>query len=514
MNKRIFSFELDGKIVLGFDTGLSAQAFAQAKMAQFVTTPGYIVFPDGKVETWQSGGVSELVQPGLPGTMVVWGPSFPGGDLAGILNESSQDTALNALRFWLRAREALNTFGGLGEGPYPGPAGALVVLQEPKSPGQGLSESGAEPGAAFPAGTVFFPPARLLKRTLDAGGEGVVLDAERWVHPDLSGADEVSFSAGAMLYRIFCGSPPFTRNVPDELRQDIREGVFIPLALAAPGLDPELAGIIRRAMARTAAQGREEKPRPSPDFISACIGPPWSRPVSSWVRSLSEEELSRVRLEEEQYSKKKALTVKTRRFMIRNTTIITISLIALVALALFVRSYVKHQAELPNTKGMSPVEVAQTYYGAFGNLDHTLMDACVIGKAGKGDVEMVVNLYVISKMRQAYETTQSSFMSAQDWVAAGRPVSDKTVFGVTDLKIKALSGGGETASLVADYILWMPGSYLKEGNDTPPAADAENEASAPLPPGGLVTTDRLSLVLHKGAWRISEINRESHPLNQ
>ncbi|MCL2318471.1 MAG: hypothetical protein FWC45_00170, partial [Treponema sp.] len=323
-----------------------------------------------------------------------------------------------------------------------------------------------------------------------------------------------SFSAGAMLYRIFCGSPPFTRNVPDELRQDIREGVFIPLALAAPGLDPELAGIIRRAMARTAAQGREEKPRPSPDFISACIGPPWSRPVSSWVRSLSEEELSRVRLEEEQYSKKKALTVKTRRFMIRNTTIITISLIALVALALFVRSYVKHQAELPNTKGMSPVEVAQTYYGAFGNLDHTLMDACVIGKAGKGDVEMVVNLYVISKMRQAYETTQSSFMSAQDWVAAGRPVSDKTVFGVTDLKIKALSGGGETASLEADYILWMPGSYLKEGNDTPPAADAENEASAPLPPGGLVTTDRLSLVLHKGAWRISEINRESHPLNQ
>ena len=60
MNRRIYHFELEGKRVLGFDTGLSALAFAQAKMAQAITDRGFIVIPEGGVETWKASGVAEL----------------------------------------------------------------------------------------------------------------------------------------------------------------------------------------------------------------------------------------------------------------------------------------------------------------------------------------------------------------------------------------------------------------------------------------------------------------------
>ena len=502
MNSRIFIFELKGESVLGFDTGLNAQAFAQAKMAQFITAPGTIVYPDGRVEEWRPGGVTETGFGAADGskaaeTMIVWGPPFPGERLAGIVNESPwQDEALDALRFWLKARIAIEDKAG-NEPPYPGPAGAFIVLQK-----QG----------GYPEGTVFFPPFRLLKRTLEAEGAASVIDAERWVHPDLQGSGALSFSAASMLYRVFCGSAPFTRNEPDVLRQDMREGVFVPPNLAAPGLDPEMSGVISRALA-----GREEKPRPTPDFIGDFIGPAHTKPVSSWIKPLDEEAAAKIRAEQEQYSRKKSLSVKTRRFVIRNTAIIAACVIAVVVLALFIRSMVKHEAELPTTKGMSPVEVAAAYYGAFGALDHMLMDACVTGKAGKGDVEMVVNLFVISKMRQAYETGGNNFMSAQDWVEAGRPVTDKTVFGVTDLNIQSFSEDEShgTANLEADYILWMPASFFKEEDETPPAKDASGtQENAPSLPGALATKDRLGLVLHKGAWRIAEIDRESSRMEQ
>ena len=507
LNSRIIKLELNGEAVLGFDTGLNSQAFAQAKMAQFITSPGTIVFPGGRVQVWQPGGVTEI---GLEGTetMIVWGPAFPGEKLSALIGGNRKDEALDALRFWLRARMVIEENSGAGmETPYPGPAGALIITK---------------PEAGFPAGTVFFPPFRLLKRSLEAEGAQAVLDAERWVHPDLEGAAAISFSAGALLYSIFCDLAPFTRNDPDELRQDMREAVFTPPGLASPGLDPEMAEHIKQLLGRM-VQNREEKPRPAPDSIIAFIGQPCTKPVSSWIKPLGDVEIAKIRAEQEQYSRKKALSVKTRRFVIRNTAIITVSFVIVVVLLLFIRSYIKHQEEQPSTRGMDPVEVAETYYGAFGALDHMLMDACVTGKAGKGDIETVINLFVISKMHQAYEMAQTNFMSAQDWVDAGRQATDKTVFGVTDLNVQVLSvdEAGGTASLEADYILWMPESFFREADDTAPADDGGAsggvDMQAPLPPslpGGLATKDSLGLVLRKGAWRIAEINRESSRMDQ
>ena len=482
MSRRIFNFDHDGKTVLGFDTGLNAKAFAQAKLAQLITQSGSIVHPDGKVESWRAEGVTEQ------DTMIIWGPSFPGELLSDvIINPHYRDEALNAVRFWLKARMMVENNSYESGAPYPGPAGALVMIKK-------IQDS------PYPIGTLFFPPGRLVSRGLDVEGE--TLNAQAWAHPDLDGGDGISFSAGAMLYSIFCSAPPFkqadTAGSMDELRRDIREGVFVPVNLVAPGLDPEISTLINLAISHKLATN-EGAPRPSPQKIIDSIGQPFSKPVSSLFRHLSDEEVSSVRVEQEQFIKKKTREVKTRRFVIRNTAIITVSLIALVVLVLFIRGTVRHRAEMPTTRGMSPIEVIEAYYNAFNDLDHMMMEACVTGRAGKGDIDTVINLFVITRVRQAYEVGQETFLSAQDWVDAGQPGTGSTVFGITDLSVRPLSGNSTEAGFEAFFMLWTPGAEL----------DEELGIVQPL---GTATRDVLHLVLEKDLWRITSIDREQSEL--
>ena len=474
MNRQFIRFELNGESVLVFDTGLDAQAFAKAKMAQFIIYPGFIVYPDGTVETWQAGGVLEQQ------SMLFWGPFFPGRRLDEILgNNDRKDEALDALRFWLRAHEAMQSVSGERERPFTGPAGAYIVTEQ----------QAAASSCAFPAGTVFFPPARLLKRYHEGA------EAERWVHPDLEGAEAVSFSAAAMLYRIFSGAPPFSGDNVDGLRQDIREGVFTPPALAAPGLDPALAALISRAL------GRGKEGRPAPGVISDYIGPV-SRSASSWVKPLTEEERLRLRAEQEQYSSKSTRAVKRRRFVSRNTVILTGAAIALVIVFFSILSVRRHIAEQPSTRGMSPIEVVDAYYAAFSSLDPIKMRACVIGRAGRRDIDLVSNLFAVSRIRQAFEIElgQSIFFPAQEWLDAGQPVTERIVFGITDLGIRALSQDETSARFEAYYTLWMPGAFFAGEEGIPSLEEMP-------PPGGLTLRDRLYLVLHRGSWRITEIYR-------
>jgi hypothetical protein len=503
LNKNIFSFELDGKQVLGFDTCLDPRSFGQAKMVDCITQQGAVIYPDGSVESWQPGGVAEYTQRKAGtesgATMVIWGPDFPGEELAAVLGEEDRkDEALEAIRFWLRAAAVMGN--KLDDASFPGASGAFIVTTNVVT---GPTKN------KYPAGTVFFPPARLLKRTLDAAEDEALLEAGRFYHPDLKGDEAVSFIAGAMLYHVFCGCPPFKRDDQDVQRQDIREGVFIPPNLSKPGLSAEMSGIITGAMKAT-AKNRETVIRPTPDRIAKVLGPPYSRKVSSWIESLSDEELSKIRAEHERYAKKSANTVKARRFLVRYKVAVAVSLAAFITLIFIIAGIVRRQAELPTTKGMNPVEVVQAYYGAIGELDSTMMEACVTGRAGRDDINMVVNLFVVTRVRQGYEM-RDAYMNAQRWVDAGRPVTYDTIFGITDLRIGVLSAGETDASLEANYILWIPGEYSIDDSDEGSSASEPGEY-VPIPPEGTVTRDRLILAFEKGEWRITAIDRTTSPL--
>ncbi|GHV62318.1 hypothetical protein AGMMS49587_08800 [Spirochaetia bacterium] len=516
MAERIVHFEVEGKAALGFDTGLSSQAFAQAKLTQFITQEGLIVYPDGKAEPWKPSGVIErrgsecTAEKGILPTMVIWGPDFTGerfDDL--LLNDTERrDEALDALRLWIEVRSAAKDL----QIPL-WPAGALINLT---------------------TGAILFPPERLVMRSIQAEGEGAWLDrAESLVNPDLAAEacfpqgslgrgsppenaaeakgrgsppeDAAAFSAGAILYRILSGTLPFPNRNRDLLHQDIREGVFLPLGLAAPGLDEKTAVLVDRAIA--ASKNPPAGGRPGLEEFRELLGPVHSRGAASFFRTLDEAEKAKITEEREQFQKKKGLRVNTRRFVIRNAAIIIGISAAVLVVALIVRSMAASRASLPTTAGMESAAVVQAYYGAIGELDHPLMDACVFKKAGKGDIEMVTNLFVISKVRQAYESMGLTIIPAQNWIDSGAEPTESQVFGVSDLDIRKIRGdeSGDEIYYRTSFILWLPA-----GMDSPADDPGNTGAEAgPNLPKGRPFTDELRLIRHKGNWRIAEITRNT-----
>jgi hypothetical protein len=533
MAARIIRLLVEDAPALGFDTGLSAAAFAQAKLAQLLSQSGSIAGPGG-IEAWKPEGVVER-----EGTMVIWGPPFRGERLDRLLSgEAQPDRALTALRYWIKARLTLGAAA-----PHPWPAGAFIALPDytedapdgpggpgepdraPDEPGGSGEPDGApdEPGGpdkpggsgGFPPGTVFFPPERLLRRAVEAEGPGAWLEgAERWVHPDLSGDEAAVFAAGAMLYRIFCGAPPFPRQDPDTLRQDMREGIFLPPRLASPALKEEAASLIERAIRPAGQKGgasasRKQTPPPGMEALQNLLDPPDSPERAAPVRAdffqtLDGETLEKIRLEGERFRKKQGDRVKAKRFLRRNTAIIGGIVIGLVILGAIIQNILSARAQRPSTQGMTPLEVVETYYGAFGDLDHLLMEACVIDGAGKSDIDIVLNLFVISRVREAYEQV-NPVIPAQEWLDSGAGPAEGMVFGVSGLRIEPGDRDGEDGELSfsAAYTRWTPGSAESSG----PGADAGGALPGPILPLGEKLRDELRLVRRKEAWRIAGISR-------
>ncbi|MDR2798370.1 MAG: hypothetical protein LBB80_08500, partial [Treponema sp.] len=453
-NPRLILDEARGMLVLEFDTGLDAQAFAQLKLAHLITESGYMVTPDGSWTPWKPLGVREQ-----HGTMCIWGPAFTGERLDILMTDDTRkDQALDALRYWIRACLLLEAQQCL---PAPWPAGAIIA----------------------PSGETLFPPEKLLQYSIKAmGQETWFKGVERYVHPDLSGIEGTVFTTGAMLYRIFCGSPPFPNTNPEILHKDIREGVFLPLRLAAPGLDANLAVLISRALTLL----KEKQAVQAPLILSALedlLGPPGSATVASYLHEIDPAEQARLALEKERFTKQHTLQVKAKRFIHRNSMLLTGISIAILSLVLMISNVISDRANRPTTQGMGPQEVVETYYQSMGTLDHIRMDACVMPKTGKDDIDMITNFFVITRVRQAYEGNIPGILSAQEWINAGSLPTAAAIFGVSNLRLEGIDQDerdGEV-SFAASYLLWLPGTFRDPDDSGQREPGSETSEAAGLP---------------------------------
>ncbi len=510
MRSEKYHIEAEGRTALGFDTGLSPAAFAQAKMAQLLSEAGYLVSSAGDVSPWRAEGVAER-----DGRMTVWGPDFPGERLDSVI-ERGGDAALDALRRWIAARLALRVrHEGASELPAPYPAAAFLG----------------------PDGTVLFAPERLALRALEARGAAERLDgAERWVHPDLTGDAAEAFAAAALAYRVLCAERPFGAEDSEAVRADMRDGCALPSRLVEGGLEPAFAALLDAALAPAAKSGvprgrnarAEAAPRPSLADLAEAIGKVGSPGLGAFVRLLTEQERAVVAAERTRKSRSRGNAVKTKRFARRNASILVAVAAAAVGSVLIVRSIISDRSDRPTTAGMSPIQVVRAYYEAIGKLDHTLMEACVVDKAGKGDIEATMNLFVISRVRSAYERLPD-ILSAEEWIAQGSPPVSTAVYGVSGLTVEEVDGDASdgTVTFNARYAFWSPGVIATspgEAIGTPPAPDAAApDAAAPdaavsgelapklplmPPPVAAAREDALTLTLRDGLWRISAIDRK------
>ena len=477
LQSRVLRFELDDRKVFGFDTGLDNTAFAQAKMAQFLSQNGFIVKPDGSIQTWKAEGVYEHVTDNDKGRMVIWGPDVSGLSLDSLVRDpDNREQALKAIYYYVKAKAALLEKEQNPASVFPGACGAIYCSQGPD------------------LNSFFFPPERLVKRSIEADADEGVKNSQQWFHPDLKGEQEIVFTAAVMLYTVFTGNVPFKEDNIDTLRQDIREGVYMPIELAAPGFDSEFGDIISYAI-----NPGKNKNRPTVLQLTEFLEKNQSKKIKDWFTEITQEDKKKIEQKFLQYKKNRDFQVKTKRFVIRNTVIITVCLAAFLAAGLLIQGHFRRLSERFTTIGLSPTEVVLTYYNAFNSLDHDTIEACIHGRNARNDITLIMNLYVISRTRMAYEMDTVSFIPAQAWLDSGSPDTHALVFGVTGLNIQTMAETENEVLIKAEYNLWMPPGYA--GDDE--GFDVQYTESAVY----IKTIDILKLGLINNAWRIIEIDR-------
>jgi len=467
MKQRIHISEVEGKQAVCFDTGLEPRSFARTKMSQSLIESGHIVHSDGSHEVWKAAGVNEI-----DGCMRVWGPVFNGKRLDLLIDnldnknqtqaqfEEAQQTALQAVVFWIRAKMLLgDTHSAFN------PGAAFILCEEGK-------------------GSVFFAPPNLSNRCLLVEGK----ELDRYNCPDLTGIEAAAFCAGVMLYKILSKVLPYQEDAV--IYQDMREGVFLPPHLAVPSLNRELCGLIQSALLlpvekkRTSKSGTDIIGRFLKTFM---VSENRIVPVSSLFKQLSSEETEHISKEKKRYLFRQNNSVKIRRFALRNKYPLIGSVVGLLFIAFVIISTSNSITRRPTTSGMEPDTVVTAYYEAFSSLDHMFMEVCVNG-ADRSDINAAISLYAIYKTRQAYEaSTRSAIIPARVWQNTGGQLPAPDVFGVTDLTV-VYKAGSEKENMImyqADYLLWSP------------------DMSYPIKRSDVLTLRRD----RKKNWRISEILR-------
>ncbi|MCL2410168.1 MAG: hypothetical protein FWC97_00860 [Treponema sp.] len=429
------------KFVISFDTGLDPRSFARAKMSQCLTEPGYVVSPDGSFEEWRASGVNEV-----NGFMRVWGPMFQGKRLDLIIDEAvntdqslvqqtasaevaSTEAPLQAIIAWIRAKMFLGDTG-----------------------------SALNPGSAFVLdGSVFFAPENMSNRCL-FGEKGEI---DRYNCPDLIGMDASAFCAGTMLYKIFAKSQAFPSR---EIYQDMREGVFLPIHLAAPQLNKKLSELIQAALSLPVTKKQYRFLEKSSLVTTKGSGLNILSEMLALLKQLvsdssfiftpiAEEKIAQIEKEKKAYLLKQNSVTGTRRFVTRNKyALVTASAVFLFLAMMIVSAIVR---ERPTTEGMSPIEVVYAYFDAFSRLDHTFMEAVINNRDVRQDANAAATMFAISRIRLAHEPGFRVF-TAYEWLELGGTLPAQDVFGITNLYIEHIAGSefDEVAVFRVEYYMW------------------------------------------------------------
>jgi hypothetical protein len=449
MQQRILIADVKNNPSICFDTGLDPRSFARTKMSQCLVEPGYIVNPDGSHEVWKSAGVYDN-----NGSMRVFGQLFQGKRLDLLLeqvdstignpSEAAQQNALQAVTCWIRAKMFL------GETRSALNPGAAFVTCDDKS--------------ANTKGSVFFAPENLSNRCLLIEGSQM----DRYNCPDLAGMDIAAFCAGVMLYKILTGSHPYP--TPD-IYQDMREGNFLPIHLAAPSLNEKLSALIQAALLLPVANKKTTKS--GIDILTGILEILMDKAntdtsVQPLFVTLPAEKKEQRDKEKKLFIFKQNFTVKTRRFAASHKYFLIGASIGFLFIIFVVFSTAKGFSQRLTTEGMTPEQVVLAYYDAFSSLNHTFMDACVQG-ADRTDINVAATFYAVVKQRQAYEMTSTpSIIKASVWKDTGGELPAPNVFGTTDLNIECVGGSEDNGLVVysADYLLWAPDeSYARNRSD-------------------------------------------------
>jgi hypothetical protein len=307
-------------------------------------------------------------------------------------------------------------------------------------------------------------------------------------HPDLKGPALAAFSVSAAFYKVLTGRFPFWGSDTGDLHEQVRNLEIQPPASLVPGLDQEVSETIMAGLGR--GQRGSISLREIAEGLARWQPNDLVHPLSEGQRRTALDAAGARQASAER-------SFRRRRFWRKNWRVAAIVAAVAVLLGTVGGTVLKNVLAPRVTHGYPPRRVVETFYTSMNTLDHTAMQACVVGRAGRGEIDETTTLYVTSRVTQGYEG-RSNVISAAEWDKAGRPpiTSPLTLFGVTGLSISEEQGEPGPVYLVT-YSLWNPA--------TPANADAGPDV-APQSEGHEVT-DRVWMKTDRGDWVINRIDR-------
>ena len=338
-----------------------------------------------------------------------------------------------------------------------------------------LAEGGADGGAQD---LIVLPP-RLVLRCVTAETAAALRFHYPWVHPDAERVpldDAASFFLATLSYACITGAPPFNsaavpfaavdgddfcaNGAAEQLVQNIRDGVYVPVELRCPALRPQFAHLIDDGFAVAAGQGSAKttgrhgsvksaghksiglEKAASVDIMPNCRAAPLlplveqlcsycdeSLPLFVGMQAdgvpaqhldaqkvcaqeqaaLTEEaevqaaEDSAQRAALEAFIRTARKRISRKRFVRRNSGKIAAATVLCAVLIAVTAAVVMHLRKPPETAGMSAEAVIRGFYTAVGTLDQTITGAYTKNKAAALYDGLMVHLYVTGKTREAYE---------------------------------------------------------------------------------------------------------------
>jgi hypothetical protein len=449
-----------GTVRLAVPAGSATRGAALTRILALRGSPGWIA--GSSIREWHYDGLIER-----DGTPYLVGPRAPGISLQQALGSAAEGGQADALGLVSRLARALLQLAESPAGWFPLQSDSVIFLED--------------------GDVLFLPPAvdRELRemRPFEANRETF----ECLTHPDLAGEQRTVFSVSAVLYRLLTGTFPFHGDDPEVLHSQARSLEIQPPALLVPGLDPEASELVMAGLGRG---------RGGPIHLAVLAAAIEGWKTRDLVRPPTEAETRTAR--EAAQTRKAAAdrSFRRRRFWQRNWRLVAIIAAAAIVVGAVAGTVLKNVLAPRVTRGFPPARVVETFYSSMNPLDHTAMQACVIGKAGSVEINETMTLYVTSRVTFGYEG-RSSILSAEDWDKAGRPPlpPPASLYGVTGLSLSQEQGEPSPVYL-ASYQKWNP---------APRDANASDN-SHPLSEGHAVT-DRVWLKRDGGDWVIYRIDQ-------
>ena len=260
------------------------------------------------------------------------------------------------------------------------------------------------------------------------------------------------FTRAAASYKALTGRFPFENDDTTKRQEDIFDGAFIPLRLWDSEIDIKLAESIEAALSQKLKQELFAGKRSITDSKSERKREEILKKAEKFNTDLFEKALEKAAHKSKPFSplsekrekfvrnNRKYLSVK--RFMRRNKNRILATLAAVIVVSWFVSGFMKQNAKLISTKGLTSTQTVHAFYTQIHRADVPNLQETIKGKEMKDLFAKMSGYYVNAKQRLEL-SPDNGILSPAKWFFY-KKTSRNWMFGISQLKIDGVEFKAES----------------------------------------------------------------------